>query len=343
MIFNLCQNSHIIRFLPSPEQLFATDPIRSAFTYELANGNFCSSAQPDALLFVVSKSANAESRNAIRRTWGNLARLKSQPLFSHLHVRLLFLLDVDDTLMTSMKLEQRLFHDLVQVHLPQYYTLSSYRDMAILYWTETYCPNAKITVKTDDDVFLNTYLLANVLNSLLANMTSDLSRQTCDSEDTSGRIYGILIMNALVVRLSTDPVLEANRYIVTDDEYPCKYYPHYMSGFGYLVDYRARSKLLCGFFRDPKPFFMSDVYVTGVLPDYLGIERQHLGLLISYRSTDDCEQFFRQTDPDSFACASSLHYSTSKVNIFERFNAYWQRIHEHRLLYIQRKFPPVSE
>ena len=245
--------------------------------------------------------------------------------------------------MTSIKLEQRLFNDLVQVHLPQYYTLSSYRDMAILYWTETYCPNAKITVKSDDDVFLNTYLLANALSVILANMTLDSSKQPCDPAAPSGRINGILIMNARVVRLSTDPMVEASRYIVTDDEYPCKYYPHYMSGFGYLVDYRARSKLLCGFFRDPKPFFMSDVYVTGILPEYLGIERQHLGLLISYRSTDDCEQFFRQADPDSFACASSLHYGAVKVNIFERFNAYWQRIHENRFLYMHRKFSSLIE
>lgn len=245
--------------------------------------------------------------------------------------------------MKSVSLEQRVFHDLVQVHLPQYYTLSSYRDMAILYWTETYCPKTKITVKTDDDVFLNTYLLVNIISTILANTTVHSSKQQCDPAGPSGHIYGILIMDARVVRLSSDPMLEASRYIVTEDEYPCKHYPHYMSGFGYLVDRRARSKLLCSFSRDLKPFFMSDVYVTGILPEYLGIERKHLDLLISYRSTDDCEQFFRQSNAEAFACASSLHYGTAKVNVFERFNSYWRRIHENRILYIHQNFHHLIE
>jgi hypothetical protein len=210
--------------------------------------------------------------------------------------------------------------------------------MAILHWTNTYCPEAMITVKTDDDIFLNIYLLGNIINTILVNMTIHQSKIQCSSSDSSGIIYGIRIPNARVVRHSHDPILEGARYIVTDDEYPCSYYPHYMSGFGYIINSNARSKLLCIFFRDKNPFHMSDVYVTGILPEYIGIERKHLGLVISYRSSDDCENFFSQNDPDSYACASSLHYNNKQINVFERFNIYSQRIYENRFLYIDRHF-----
>ena len=210
--------------------------------------------------------------------------------------------------------------------------------MAILHWTETYCPQTKYTIKTDDDIFLNTYLLANLINTLLANVTLSEVKTECSSSNPPGIIYGIEIPRAKVVRHSRDPILEGSRYIMTRDEYPCMYYPNYMSGFGYIINAHARANLLCTFFRDKNPLQMSDVYVTGLLPEYLGIRRRHLGLIISYRSSDDCEAFFRQNDPDTYACASSLHYDYKSAHIFERFHTYWQRIDENRLLYINRIF-----
>jgi hypothetical protein len=215
--------------------------------------------------------------------------------------------------------------------------------MAILDWTDKYCPETMITVKTDDDIFLNTYLLANIINTILVNMTIEQSKVKCNPSDPLGIIYGIRIPKAIVVRHINDPILEGSRYIVTNDEYPCKYYPHYMSGFGYIINSNARSKLLCTFFRDKNPFHMSDVYVTGIIAEYNDIERKHLGLIISYRSSDDCEKFFKQNDPDTYACASSLHYTNKQINIFERFNTYWQRIYENRFLYIDRIFDNLKK
>jgi hypothetical protein len=322
----------------SPEQLFKQNPIQSAFSYEITNANFCSPSPPHAIIFIVSKSSNFESRNAIRRTWGNFLPLKSTAQYGRLRLKRLFLIDIDETRLKSINLEQNLYGDIIQVHLPQHYTLSTYRDIAILDWTERFCSEVLFTIKTDDDIFLNTYLLVNIINTLLPNTTINRSKDKCSSSSPPGIIYGVLIQQAKVVRDSKDPILEGTRYIVTNHEYPCVYYPNYMSGFGYIVNANARSNILCAFYRNKNPFHMSDVYVTGILPEYLGIERKHLGLIISYRSSDDCEKFFQQNDPDTYACASSLHYDNQRVNVFERFNTYWQRIYENRFLYIDRGF-----
>ena len=325
-------------FACSPQELFEQAPRRSPFTYEITNGNFCLTSSPDAIVFVISKSSNFESRSAVRRTWGNLAHAASSNNFPGLQVRLVFLIDIDESRLKSVELEQKLFHDIIQVHLPQHYTLSTYRDMALLHWTETFCPRVKLTIKTDDDVFLNTYLLLNVIKAILANTTKDRPSTACSASHPHGRIYGVVILYGQVVRYSNDPVLEGARYIVTDDEYPCRKYPHYVSGFGYMIDHHARAKLLCTFYRDPKPFYMSDVYVTGILPEYISIPRVHLGLVISYRSSDDCEKFFSQPDSAMFACASSMHYTGAKANVFERFNAFGKRVDANRHLYLDRRF-----
>ncbi|CAF1096496.1 unnamed protein product [Rotaria sordida] len=105
-----------------------------------------------------------------------------------------------------------------------------------------------MTIKTDDDIFLNTYLLVNIIDIALMNMANNQLKLEYNYSDTSAIIYGIEIRNAYVVRNSNDQYLVNTCYIVTNDEYPCKNYPRYMSGFGYIVNYNARLKLLCTFF-----------------------------------------------------------------------------------------------
>ncbi len=328
-------------FLFSPQALFAQDPIRPSFTYELPNGNFCSSLDPPhALVFVISKSTNFGTRNAIRRTWGNLSHITSITKFAHLRLKLLFFIDIDETSLLSVNLEQSMYHDLVQVYLPEHYILSTYRDMAILDWTEAYCSKVLLTIKTDDDVFLNIFLLANVLNTMILNTTIHQTKSECQQTtnfDQFAVIYGSKIHDAKVVRHSNDPKSAGARYITTDDEYPCRYYPDYMSGFGYIINRNARVKLLCAFFRHEKIFHMSDVYVTGILPEYLNIRQQGLHLTVGSRSTDDCDLFFN--DDNAYACASSLHHRKEQsslltdVYVFERFHVYWKRVYNNRFLY----------
>jgi hypothetical protein len=324
----------------SSQQLFQDNPSRSNFTYELSNSDICVSHMPHALIFAISKSMNYRSRDTIRRTWGQLRSLDSITEFKHLHLKLLFLIDIDENYMMHMALEQNLYHDLVQVHLPQYYTLSTYRDMAILHWTETFCSQALLTVKTDDDVFLNIFLLANILTSIISQINKQSSIPECVSisnENEQAIIYGVRIDHAQVVRHSHSLSSDGARYIVTSDEYPCSYYPNYMSGFGYIITRLARVQLLCAFFRLEKLFHMSDVYVTGILAEYLSIQRRHLPLQINSRQNDDCDLFF--TGHRAYACASSNHYdqqsSARDRDMFRSFNRYWHRIYEKRLAYIR--------
>ena len=317
----------------SVQQFVQHEPVQKDFTYKISNKNFCRfNNSPDVLIFVLSKSKSFESRQAIRRTWGNVDLINSLPSSENITIKLLFLVDIDESLLMKIQMEETLFNDLVQVELPQHYSLSSYRDVAILHWTETFCPNVQLTMKTDDDVFLNIFLLVNVLKTLVDKSVKINSTESRCNEtkfnDRTAMMFGVRIQDALVVRSNFDSSPATARYIVTDDEFPCEFYPNYLSGFGYLINAEARRNLLCIFFRSETFFPLSDVYLTGILGEYLGIRRRALALRIASRAEDDCRTFFK--DPAAFACVSSSHHSSKEnVDIFDIFNSYWTVINDH--------------
>ncbi|CAF0854459.1 unnamed protein product [Didymodactylos carnosus] len=294
----------------------------------------------DVIVFVVSKSSSYHIRDSIRRTWGKFDLVKQS--VPTVNMKLLFMIDIDESKLKNIQLEHELFGDIVQVQLPQHYLLNSWRDMAILDWSMKYCSHAKFVFKTDDDIFVDTFLLAKfisqqtdddiVLNSRGEPPNISDCRNVLDDSDTKSKVlYGFINSDAEVVRSKNHRILQSERYIVTQDEYPCAIYPDFLSGFGYLVSSNARDALVCTFYRDKQRFSISDVYITGILPEYLNITRKSMSnYQIGYRPNEKCEHFFRQENSLAYACAVSLHYNAygeeNKWTVFEEYNVYWQII-----------------
>lgn len=205
----------------------------------------------DLVIIIISKSDNYKTRDAIRRTW---ASGKNLGIYSSLNVKYLFFIDFDENLKNSIRLENDLFHDIIQVELLQQYTLVTQRVLALLEWSFRYCRTGKYIFKTDDDVFINVKLLFKFILSL----TQQQNNKSFLISDMN--IYGYQHINALVYRQSADPV--GTRYVVTLDEYPCELYPTFLSGFGYLIPKNARDAILYAAYQDVEPFRISDVYFT---------------------------------------------------------------------------------
>jgi hypothetical protein len=152
-------------------------------------------------------------------------------------------------------LENDLFHDIIQVELPQQYTLVTHRVLSLFEWSFRYCRTAKYLFKTDDDIFINLILLLKFLSPLI-NKSLDKSFRISDMT-----IYGYKHYNPGVFRQANDPV--GARYVVTSDEFPCGRYPDFLSGFGYLISRKARDALVYASYHDRDiPFRLSDVYLT---------------------------------------------------------------------------------
>jgi len=206
----------------------------------------------DLVIIIISKSDNYKTRDAIRRTWGSGKNLGS---YSSIYMKIFFLIDFDEKLSNNIRLENDLFHDIIQVELPQQYTLVTHRVLSLFEWSFRYCRTAKFLFKTDDDIFINLVLLLKFISPLINKATNNSFRIS----DMS--IYGYKHYNPTVFRQANDPV--GARYVVTVDEFPCGNYPDFLSGFGYLMPKKARDALIYAAYRDPDtPFRISDVYLT---------------------------------------------------------------------------------
>jgi hypothetical protein len=206
----------------------------------------------DLVIIIISKSDNYKTRDAIRRTWGSGKNLGS---YSSISMKIFFLIDFDEKLSNNIRLENDLFHDIIQVELPQQYTLVTHRVLSLFEWSFRYCRTAKFLFKTDDDIFINLVLLLKFISPLINKATNNSFRIS----DMS--IYGYKHYNPGVFRQANDPV--GARYVVTVDEFPCGNYPDFLSGFGYLMPKKARDALIYAAYRDPDtPFRISDVYLT---------------------------------------------------------------------------------
>ena len=221
------------------------------YPFVINNSDTCRDEPIDLLIIIISKSENYKTRDAIRRTWGSG---KSLGIYSSMNVKFLFLLDLDEKLRHQIRLENDLFQDIIQVELPQQYTLVTHRVLSLFEWSFRYCRKAKYLFKTDDDVFINLILLLKFTAPLLqqpvtnAFVISDMY------------MYGYRHRNPIVFRTADDPVVA--RYVVTHDEFPCDFYPDFLSGFGYLISKKARDAIVYTAYQDPEPFRISDVYLT---------------------------------------------------------------------------------
>ena len=172
-----------------------------------------------------------------------------------MNIKIFFLIDFDEKLTSNIRLENELFHDIIQVALPPQYTLVTYRVLSLFEWSFRFCRSAKFLFKTDDDIFINLILLLKFISSIIdqkLNSSFRISDMT---------LYGYKHERPGVFRQASDAV--GARYVITPDEFPCSYYPDFLSGFGYLIPKKARDALVYASYQDPdRPFRISDVYLT---------------------------------------------------------------------------------
>ncbi|CAF2669811.1 unnamed protein product [Rotaria sp. Silwood2] len=285
---------------------------RTLHSFTIDNSDACSSESIDLVIIIISKSDNYKTRDAIRRTWGSGENLGN---YSSINMKIFFLIDFDEKLSSNIRLENNLFHDIIQVELPPQYTLVTYRVLSIFEWSFRYCRQAKFVFKTDDDIFINLILLLKFISPFYQQTTNNSFRIS------DMNIYGYKHYHPGVFRQANDPV--GARYVVTLDEFPCTHYPDFLSGFGYLIPKKARDALVYASYQDPnRPFRISDVYLTGILPDYLSLRRQPMSDY-NIRYQGSCEKFFE--NPKSFACAAGLHHGDTS-DVFAIFNRYWQYV-----------------
>jgi hypothetical protein len=204
--------------------------------------------QPLVVVLVHSAPDNSQKRQTIRETWG---------MQNDSRMLLLFLIGNTNssTLNEKVTLENQLFDDIVQGSFNDAYRNMTYKHVMAMKWFVYFCPGARYLLKTDDDVFVNSPLLYDVLERPTP-MYERLHR---------GRlIYCHEIERAKVKRTFR------SKWRVSFDEYRDKFFPSHCPGFIVLYSADVVRPLYLEAQRLPY-FWIDDVHITGTVASKINI------------------------------------------------------------------------
>ena len=209
------------------------------------------------LILVSTNVGNVDRRHLIRKTWGADYSIKTK-------WKTVFLLgkNSNDKEMNSAKKESEIYGDMVQADYHEHFWNMSYKVAMGFEWSVKYC-NFKYLLKSDDDVFVNTFGLMDFL-----------SKYTTPNK----KFYTGNIMVGSVV-------LRNGRYGVSPEEYNETVYKPYCSGGGYVLS-RDVVETFLSYFDVLKPLKIDDAYI-GLLADRAGVKVTHNKEFRMYE--DKCE------------------------------------------------------
>ena len=229
------------------------------------------------LILVSTNVGNFDRRHLIRKTWGADFSIKSK-------WKSVFLLGKNDNHdeMSKVKKESEIYGDMVQAEYHEHFWNMSYKVAMGFEWSVKYC-TFNYLLKSDDDVFVNTFGLMDFL-----------SKYTTPKK----KFYTGNIMVGSVV-------LRNGRYGVAPEEYNETFYKPYCSGGGYILSRDVVEKFL-SYFDVLKPLKIDDAYI-GILANRAGVKVTHNKEFRMYE--DKCE--YRETTlvqhPARGDCAIKLY------------------------------------
>ncbi|XP_053164897.1 beta-1,3-galactosyltransferase 5-like [Hemicordylus capensis] len=206
------------------------------------NGDFlklpdtdCSRNPPYLVILVTSQLGQIKSRSVIRETWGKEREVAGKRIVTY------FLLGnnsrPDDQIVVSM--EGLRYKDIIQKDFMDTYYNLTLKTLMGLEWIHKFCSQTKFVMKTDSDMFINTYYLVELL--LKRNRTTRL-------------FTGALKMHGYPIR---DP---GSKWFVSKEEYPGNYYPPFCSGTGYVFSTDVANEVYT--VSKKVPFFkLEDVFI----------------------------------------------------------------------------------
>lgn len=190
----------------------------------------------DAVVVVVSTAAAVDRRQAARQSWAAEVR-RSQRL------SVVFIVGSGEGPSPNHALlkESRTYGDVIRVAVDDSASNTTLKSVAALQWVRHNCPQVKLVLKCDDDVFVN----------------PDIMLAIIDAQQDQSVLLGNQIQDA-------DPHDTKDLRHVTDTKlWPWDRYPTFLSGGAYLIGNQAVVGLLEAVQSTPI-FPVEDVYITGL-------------------------------------------------------------------------------
>lgn len=203
--------------------------------------------QPVVVISVHTAPDHFTNRKAIRETWG----------FKDPRALLIFFIGsvVKKDLQHRIDVESELHEDIVQGSFIDAYRNLTYKHVMVFKWFVYNCPDTPYLLKLDDDVFVNTPLLYNYL-------------ETPTIQSKSLHVKELVLCKVT----HNPPVIRANtsKWFVPLNEYPDSNYPDHCQGNTVVYTNDVVTELYQK--AQTLPFFwIDDVHVTGIVTSKLHI------------------------------------------------------------------------
>jgi len=206
---------------------------------------------------VQARRGDLLSQNSLKsRSLHEDAFFKSDPLDSEVYKA-----DSTDKL---VKLESDLYNDIIQGNFADTPRNLTYKHVMGYKWVEEHCFHPpKFVLKSDDDVFIEMYHLFNFVSAVYG--THPGPSLVCD-----------------VIPAGTAPHRTGNKAVAGEREFfNKKMHPKYCSGAAYLITPSLMSRFLKATEEVPA-LWIDDVYMTGMVREYLGVSPFYLNLRYTY-------------------------------------------------------------
>jgi len=230
------------------------------FEYLINCPRLCSSVPGELFIiaYVHTAPTHFSRRMVIRQTWGDSSNYDVQ-------FRLIFVMGLHSSsvkdisqseIQQALYFEAEEYGDIVQEDFLDSYRNLTYKGIAALKWITNYCSRAKFVVKTDDDIFVNSFALIPRL------------KHWSKPKEANGNT--VIVTGLLMCHVWTEmEVMRRGKWEVDVSHWNESTYPTYCSGSAFIMSTDVAISLHGISYHVPF-FWVDDVYITGILPLKLG-------------------------------------------------------------------------
>ncbi|CAF0918730.1 unnamed protein product [Rotaria sp. Silwood1] len=305
----------------------------------IENKQICLSDEVDLVFLVVSSRSRFLERQSIRETWGSMSDIFG------VHSQRLFVIGYQSGGKLYKDLSNEAAHEQDLLYLTINDSSVTLKELHAYRWLEQHCSSVKYIFKTEDDLFVNSLLIHELIRELKT-----------DSNNVQNRyLYNISLNSLFLAQTASEASkflfgwayqpgrpernLNISQYYVTYEEYPRELYPRYCSGFGYLMNSKTRDLLTTEGFKIEHPFRFSDIFITGILPETLSFVCETLPFTFYQGSTDECLKLIRKSNtidslpsnPPVIICSTGRHIGQNSFSDYHRIWTTLKYIYADRL------------
>lgn len=267
-------------------------------TYIHTPTKFCNnSASPNVLIVVHSSVSNFGNREIFRRTLGKYSK------YNGLETRLVFVTghSSSQSHMLNLEREASIHGDILTIAVPDKYTLLVYKTVGWMKWLVTSCKDVGNIIKIDDDTFLNMFKVSELFLTC-SHISSEKPHPVCNN------------MSCFLWR--TFKPHRKGKYSLSVSEYSRDRFPPFCPGLAILIPGSLVPRLLEAT-KYVQFLWLDDVYLTGLLMEYLGESHHNFG----DKMMDPMQQMYASLDSGKVFVA---HFKNDVKNgIYEK---HWKAI-----------------